>query len=295
MGDLPVVQRVAAYAVILRDDRILLSRLSARLTNEELWTLPGGGVEHGEDPRVAVVREIHEETGLDAQIGDTARVYSFHLPRAWRDGRRVDAHSLRIVYDGWVPVDAPEPHVVEVDGSTADAAWVPLSDVRSGVVPVVSLVHEALADHRPFAKQRVAVYALILRDEEILLTRISERGFHSGAWTLPGGGVDHGEAPREALVREVLEECGLACTVGDLVEVDDLHVEGTAPSGRDEDFHAIHLIFAAQVPGDLEPAVLETHGTTEAVAWVPLAEVEDGSLPVLDVVLNALRAVRRRA
>ena len=34
------VQRVAAYAVIIRDDRILLSRLAERLTSKELWTLP---------------------------------------------------------------------------------------------------------------------------------------------------------------------------------------------------------------------------------------------------------------
>lgn len=294
MADLPIVQRMAAYAVILRDDRILLSRLSASLTSEELWTLPGGGIEHGENPRDAVIREVHEETGLHAQIGETARVYSFHMPTAWRDGRRVDAHALRIVYDGWVPVDAPEPRVVEVDGSTAEAAWLPLSGVLDGSVPVVSLVQEALAEHRRFAMQRVAAYALIIREEEVLLTRISQRGFHSGSWTLPGGGIDHGESPRNALLREVREECGIDCVVGELLEVDDVHVGGTAPSGRDEDFHAIHLVFAATMPTDAEPRVLEVEGTTDAVAWVPLSAIEDGSTPVLDVVRHALSARRDR-
>lgn len=294
MSDLPIVQRVAAYAVILRDDRILLSRLAASLTSEELWTLPGGGVEHGENPRDAVIREVHEETGLDAQIGETARVYSFHMPTAWRDGRRVDAHALRIVYDGWVPVDAPEPRVVEVGGSTAEAAWLPLSGVLDGTVPVVSLVQEALAEHRRFAMQRVAAYALIVREEEVLLTRISQRGFHSGSWTLPGGGIDHGESPRAALLREVREECGIDCVVGELLEVSDVHVGGTAPSGRDEDFHAIHLVFAATVPADSDPRVLEVEGTTDAVAWVRLSAIEDGSTPVLDVVRHALRARRDR-
>ena len=122
MAGLPKRQRVAAYAVIIRDGRILLSRLSPSITSEELWTLPGGGLDHGEDPRDAVIREIYEETGLHAVVGETARVYSAHLPGVWRDGRRVDAHALRIVYDGWVPIDAPEPRVVEVDGSTAEAA-----------------------------------------------------------------------------------------------------------------------------------------------------------------------------
>ena len=131
-SSLPKRQRVAAYAVILRDDMILLSRLSPHITTDELWTLPGGGLDHGEDPRHAVLREVKEETGLDAMVGDTARVYSAHLPGVWREGRRVDAHALRIVYDGWVPVDAPEPRVLEVDGSTVEAAWQSIGEVLDG-------------------------------------------------------------------------------------------------------------------------------------------------------------------
>ena len=113
MASLPRRQRVAAYAVILRERagavEILLSRLAPKVSRTEMWTLPGGGVDHGEDPRAALLREIQEETGLDATVGETARVYSAHMPRAARDGLLVDAHAIRIVYDGWVPVDAPPP------------------------------------------------------------------------------------------------------------------------------------------------------------------------------------------
>jgi len=288
MGGLPKRQRVAAYAVILRGGRILLSRLAPSVTKEELWTLPGGGLDHGEDPRHAVVREIHEETGLHAEVGELARVYSAHLPGVWRQGRRVDAHALRIVYDGWVPLDSPEPRVVEVDGSTADAAWQPVDDVLSGKVPVVPLVIEALADHLPYRKQRIAAYALVIRNDTVLLTRISERGHHAGSWTLPGGGIDHGESPRAALEREVQEECGVPCEVGSLLDVHDVHFDGMAPSGRNEDLHAVHLLFEATVPADVEPRVVELDGTTDAVAWVPLAEIEGGEIPVLDVVRHAL-------
>ena len=288
MGSLPKRQRVAAYAVILRGERILLSRLSQSVTKEELWTLPGGGLDHGEDPRHAVVREVHEETGLDAEVGELARVYSAHLPGVWRQGRRVDAHALRIVYDGWVPLDSPEPRVIEVDGSTADAAWQRVNDVLSGKVPVAPLVLEALADHLPHRRQRVAAYALVIRDDTVLLTRISERGHHAGSWTLPGGGIDHGESPRAALEREVQEECGVPCDVGSLLDVHDVHFDGMAPSGRNEDFHAVHLLFEATVPADVEPRVVELDGTTDAVAWVPLAEIESGEIPVLALVRHAL-------
>ena len=287
------VQRVAAYAVIIRDDHILLSRLAERLTTKELWTLPGGGLEHGEDPRDAVVREVHEETGLDVQIGETARVYSSHQRNTWRQGRRADAHALRIVYDGWVAVDAPEPRVVEVDGSTVEAAWKPLADVLDGSVPTVALVTEVLEQHSAFQLQRVAAYALVVRDGRVLLTRNSARGPHPGTWTLPGGGIDHGEDPRASVVREVREETGLVCTPGEVLDVTSTHFEGTAPSGRREDFHALQIVFDASVEGG-EPRVVESGGTTDAAAWVPLAGLGEDR-EVRGLVHTALAARRRIA
>jgi 8-oxo-dGTP diphosphatase len=276
------VQRVAAYAVIIRDGHILLSRLASRLTSKELWTLPGGGLEHGEDPRDAVVREVHEETGLDVQIGESAHVYSFHQDNTWRHGRRADAHSLRIVYDGWVPVDSPEPHVVEVDGSTMEAAWQPLGLVLDGTVPTVSLVSDVMA-----------AYALVVRDDQVLLVRNSPRGPYPGGWTLPGGGIDHGESPHQALVREVAEETGLVCEVGEVLVVTDSHFEGTAPSGRTEDFHTVQIVFEGAVSGDDPPRVVEEGGTSDDAAWVPLAELD--GLDLRPNVRAALDARERRS
>jgi len=285
------VQRVAAYAVIVRDGLILLSRLAPKVSRHELWTLPGGGLDHGEDPRDAVVREVHEETGLSVTVGQTARTFSLHLPDTWRRGRRVDAHSLRIVYDGWVPLDSPEPHVVEVDGSTIEAAWHPVAAVVDGSLPTVSLVKEALDGYRPHPFQRVAAYALITRggpDPAVLLTRISAQGFHTGLWSLPGGGVEQGEAPVDALVREVQEETGLDAVVGELLTVGDVALHGTAPSGRDEEFHSIGIVYAADVPSGSEATLVEQDGTTDAVAWVPLSQIEDETVEVLDLVRDAL-------
>ncbi|NPC45440.1 NUDIX domain-containing protein [Nocardioides sp. zg-1230] len=299
MGSLPRRQRVAAYAVILRERggavEILLSRLAPRVSRSELWTLPGGGVDHGEDPRDALIREVQEETGLDATVGDRARVYSAHMPRSPRDGQLVDAHAIRLVYEGWVPPSSPVPRVVEVDGSTIEAAWKTLDEVASGAVPVSSVVTEALVDHQPFRLQRVAAYALITRhldgQAQVLLTRLSGSAAHPGRWTLPGGGVDHGEHPSVALAREVEEECGLPCEVGAVLGVHDTHFAGTAPSGRIEDYHGVHLVYRASV-ADGEPRVVELDGTTDAVAWVPTADVASGEVDVLDVVTYALGADR---
>lgn len=280
-------QRWAAYAVILRDDTILLSRLAPYLYEEEMWTLPGGEIEFGEHPRAGVAREVHEETGLHAEVGETARIYDV-AGRREIDGEVREFHSVRIVYDGWVPADSPEPHVVEVNGSTVDAAWHRIDDVRSGRVPTVPLVVQALLDHVDVRRQRLAALGLAVRDGRVLLTRISGRGHHPGLWHLPGGGVDHGESPQAALVREFAEETGLEPTVGRLLGSHDVHFTGPAPNGRQEDFHGIHLVYAVEVPDDAEPRVVEEDGTTDAVAWLPLEALRSGTLPLSDVTRTAL-------
>ncbi|MGO4256155.1 NUDIX domain-containing protein [Marmoricola sp. RAF53] len=288
--DEPRRQRVAAYAVVLRDEKILLSRLAPYLVDEERWTLPGGGIDFGEDPRDAVVREVHEETGLHVQVGDRAWIDSAHRTAAPADGvaTGIDLHAVRMVFEGWPPVDAPEPRVVEVGGSTVDARWVPLAAVLDGSWPVVGWVRDVLTEHAVSQVQRLAAKGLARRGSEVLLARLSPTAVGPGRWTLPGGGVDHGERPARALAREMLEETGLTAEVGALIGVHDVHFTGTAPNGRHEDFHAVNLVFAVDVPLDVQPEVTEEGGTTDAVAWVDLSAIENGSVEVTSVVRFAL-------
>ena len=296
--DLPQRQRVAAYAVVVRDGHVLLSRLAPYLSAVEAWTLPGGGIDFGEHPADAVVREVHEETGLALTVGRPILIDSARKHATISD---TDMHSVRLVYDGWVPADSPEPHVVEVDGSTVDARWVPLADVLSGAVRTVPMVRLALEQHETARRQRVAAYALLQRERdgvpEVLLTRHSARGPRPGTWGLPGGGVEHGEAPADAVAREVREETGLEASVGTVLTVHDEHFTGTAPDGREEDFHGIALVFAATVArgeDQGEPRVDDTTGTTDDVAWVPVTEVRDGTLAVSPVVEASLAVVPGR-
>lgn len=281
--------------MILRDDRVLLSRLAPHLLpadrwvepdGPERWTLPGGGIDFGEHPRDAVVREVYEETGLHAQVGEHAWIDS-----ALISGDEGERHAVRIVYDGWVGPDAPEPHVVETDGSTVDARWHLLDDVLDGRVPVTRTVRDALAAHLPAKRQRLAVKALIRRDDRVLLARLSARAVETGRWTLPGGGVDHGESPETALVREVSEEAGLHPTVRSLLGIHDSHLAGNAPDGRREDFHAVNIVYEASVPPGQQPVVREVDGTTDAVDWVDVADIEAGTVAVTELVRFALALV----
>jgi ADP-ribose pyrophosphatase YjhB (NUDIX family) len=105
--------------------------------------------------------------------------------------------------------------------------------------------------------------------------------------------VRHGEKPAVALAREVAEECGVEPTVGDLLDVHDVRLVGTAPTGQTQDYHGVHLIFAATVPEGATPRVVELGGTTDAVAWVPVASVLAGEVDALDVVIHALALPRR--
>ena len=119
--------RVAAYAVVERRGKILLTHW--RRGHLHGWTLPGGGIEHGEDPRDAVVREVLEETGLEARVGKLLGVDSRVMIREEvLEGVPPELHTIRIVYRASVK-EGPLQH--EVDGSSDEARWVSLREVRS--------------------------------------------------------------------------------------------------------------------------------------------------------------------
>lgn len=61
---LPVVA-----AVIRRGDRILACRRRSGIASAGLWEFPGGKIEPGETPEVALAREIREELGVDIRVG----------------------------------------------------------------------------------------------------------------------------------------------------------------------------------------------------------------------------------
>jgi ADP-ribose pyrophosphatase YjhB (NUDIX family) len=121
-------QRVGAYAVCVRDGALLM----VRFTGVDRWALPGGGLEHGEDPRDAAVREVAEETGLVVTLGRLLEVGS----RVW-DDRDHRLHMISILYAGEITGGTLRD---EVGGSSDRAAWVPLADVagldRSRMVDV---------------------------------------------------------------------------------------------------------------------------------------------------------------
>lgn len=131
----PKVTRVAAYGLVLNEARILLCRISQHLPlNAGYWTLPGGGLEFGEDPALAMIREVHEETGLRVRPRGLAGIDSFHEEEDERE-----LHGLRILYFAELLGGTLRN---ETAGTTDLCAWWSYEEARA--LPLVDLVEIGL-------------------------------------------------------------------------------------------------------------------------------------------------------
>ncbi|MFE7426579.1 NUDIX hydrolase [Streptomyces sp. NPDC014646] len=127
--------RLAAYAVCIEDGRVLLAR-HVPPEGESNWTLPGGGVEHGEDPFDAVIREVAEETGcaavVDRLLGVDSRVVPAAVARAGVEHQNVGVFYRVRITGGRL---RPEPN-----GEIAESVWTAIPDVpclrRSSLVDI---------------------------------------------------------------------------------------------------------------------------------------------------------------
>jgi 8-oxo-dGTP diphosphatase len=133
-------QRVAAYGICEdATGNVLLVRAASHLTVAGSWFLPGGGIEHGEDPPEGLAREFTEETGLTVVVGNLLGVLSdvFDLPNG------INLHTVRIIYR----IDSYSGTIRdEVGGSSDTARWVAPREVRR--LPLRPYVTRALSELR---------------------------------------------------------------------------------------------------------------------------------------------------
>ncbi|MFC9669758.1 MULTISPECIES: NUDIX hydrolase [unclassified Streptomyces] len=118
--------RLAAYAVCIEAGRVLLAH-AVKPDGEKTWTLPGGRVEHAEDPFDTVIREVAEETGLDAVVERLLGVDSRVIPAAERRSPgRPELQNVGIFYQVRITGGRLRP---EPNGETAESVWTPITDV----------------------------------------------------------------------------------------------------------------------------------------------------------------------
>ena len=130
-------------------------------------------------------------------------------------------------------------------------------------------------------RQRLAVYGIAKNNDDLLLCRASSQTEVEGWWWLPGGGVDFGESPEQALIREFMEETGLAVTVGPLLGV---FSDVRSRTRVEEDVHTVRVIYAiTSFSGTVTP---EIAGTTDHAEWHALSGLQE--LNVAPYVFSAL-------
>ncbi|MBE1485037.1 NUDIX hydrolase [Plantactinospora soyae] len=305
-------RRIGAYGLCRDGDRVLLARGSGTSAFPGVWQLPGGGIEHGEHPVAAVLREFAEETGLSVEVTGLRAVLADVVRLAGTEGP-VAEHTDRIVYDvarpGGVPATDPDgrpPHV-DPDGGSDAVAWFgpgelaglalmpftaellgrPVDPLPEGirVLRTGAPARSASVDRR----QRFAAYGLATDPAgRILLARIADGFPGAGRWHLPGGGTDHGEQPASALLRELVEETGQLGRITALLRVSHRHnTSEFGPEGRALDWHGVRVIYRVLVDAPTEAKVTEAAGgSTASAGWFRPAEA--AVLPHTEVVGTAL-------
>lgn len=114
-------------------------------------------------------------------------------------------------------------------------------------------------------KRIEVVAAIILEKEKIFATQRGYGEFKDG-WEFPGGKMEQGESPQQALIREIKEELDTEIEVGDLIDT----VEYDYPT-----FHlTMHCFLCTIKSGDLvlkehEAAKWLTRETLDSVDWLP--------------------------
>jgi 8-oxo-dGTP pyrophosphatase MutT (NUDIX family) len=214
-----------------------------------------------------------------------------------RRARRNAVRILGVTEDGRVEFDAPLRHGDDPDLVAYDHGFLAVRPVdarrdrASGRLQVRLRVQPLNGEPRPRSRgrgqdpdlmltpgvepevrQRVAAYAVVLSDRGLLATEYSDRTAVSGRWGMPGGGLDDGEEPTDAVLREVHEETAQTVQVGELVRVQTSHWIGQSPHRTVQDFHAVRLIYRAHCPAPTDAEVLDTGGTTESARWVPIPD-----------------------
>lgn len=134
---------------------------------------------------------------------------------------------------------------------------------------------------QPATSIRLRVAALAVQDGMALL--VKHRRFLKGidlpdeAWILPGGGVKVGETLEDAVRREVKEETGLICEVGDMLFVKELiypYRDDPAPQER-ATLHVLSLCFAVDITGGAlqtgtDPELPKDEQLILETAWLPI-------------------------
>jgi 8-oxo-dGTP pyrophosphatase MutT (NUDIX family) len=223
---------------------------------------------------VVVIARRPTEPGSAAEHDQTA-------PEPVDHGQAPADLAVRAAINHWGPPEDPSlasgwhPTLIDVDLDTVSGVLRVVYDMAHGRPSALISLKDDEPDLPARKVQRPGAYAVVIEGDSVLLTRYTR----TGVWGLPGGGLDPGERPVDAVRREAYEEAGVALIGVRLVEVDsDRYQAPSLTDGTPTDFHFIRMIYRASVPRRTEPRVVEVGGSTDAAAWFPLADLDQVEL-----------------
>lgn len=264
---------------------MLLVRASPWSGTPGVWSLPGGAVDHGEDPTHTVVRETAAETGLSVTVIGLHDVLADMraLPH-----RGITIHTDRLIYNvavrggtlcdrigystdlaRWYTLD--EAKTLPLRPFTATVLGLPPSpvDIRPEEPPPFPSFHIVPGPDGLHRAQRFAAYAVATDPAgRVLLTRIAPGYPGAGCWHLPGGGTDYGEQPGAALIRELREETGQHGRLEKLLGVaSHRDAASLGPEGFPIDWHGVRAFYRVIVDNPVPPRVADVGGSTSEARW----------------------------
>jgi 8-oxo-dGTP diphosphatase len=120
----PMFVRRRAQALIIEEGRVLLARHFDLTIHEAYWCMPGGGVEAGETPEQAAIRELKEETNLDIRL--IRKIGELALPRVTH-GYMTGVTFLAEVIGGDMSLGHDPEQVSWEDKYLQDVQWLPIN------------------------------------------------------------------------------------------------------------------------------------------------------------------------
>lgn len=119
-----LLYRPSVYGLILSGEKILLLRYQ----DDPRWTMPGGAVEKGERIETALLREIKEETGIEARVDE----YLHFTERFFYYDPACEAWQAYLFYYRCTPLDSNPSSDFNVSGDVpAKATWVSIRELRA--------------------------------------------------------------------------------------------------------------------------------------------------------------------